>query len=315
MSDPSGRGPNFVGRYRASEARVRSAYAILDAFPTLSLRITTEIPPDKEEITMPVRSPAARPYPDCPLVVAYGVGVDSTAMLVEFVRRGIRPELILFADTGGEKPETYAFLPIIQRYLADAGFLAVVTVRYQPMRAVYDTLEGQCLHTGTLPSLAYGGKSCSIKYKKAVQDKFVSGWGSAQRCWRQGGKVLKAIGFDAGPADSRRHRYAEDERYRYWYPLVGWGYDRERCQHVIADACLPVPLKSACFFCPASKKHEITWLEQHHPELLERALQIERNAQAKLRSVKGLGRSFAWENYLSSRRELPLLDGCDGCDG
>lgn len=47
-----------------------------------------------------------RPRPDCPLVVAYGLGVNSTAMLVEFARRGIRPDLILFADTGGEKPET-----------------------------------------------------------------------------------------------------------------------------------------------------------------------------------------------------------------
>jgi 3'-phosphoadenosine 5'-phosphosulfate sulfotransferase (PAPS reductase)/FAD synthetase len=100
-----------------------------------------------------------RPWPDCPLAVAYGLGVDSTAMLVEFARRAIRPDLILFADTGGEKPETYAYLPVIQDYLARVGFPAVVTVRYTPTRAAYDTLEAQCLHTGTLPSLAYGGKS------------------------------------------------------------------------------------------------------------------------------------------------------------
>ena len=30
-----------------------------------------------------------------------GLGVDSTAMLIEFVNRGIKPDLILFADTGG----------------------------------------------------------------------------------------------------------------------------------------------------------------------------------------------------------------------
>src|SRR5205823_7045341 len=55
---------------------------------------------------------AVRPWPDCPLVVAYGLGVDSTALLVEFARRGIRPDLILFADTRGEKPET---LPVPRR--------------------------------------------------------------------------------------------------------------------------------------------------------------------------------------------------------
>ena len=108
---------------------------------------------------MLVPTPVLRPYPDCPLAVAYGLGVDSTAMLVEFAHRGIRPDLILFADTGGEKPETYAYLPVMQEYLAGVGFPAVVTVRYEPTRSPYRTLEGQCLHTGTLPSLAYGGKS------------------------------------------------------------------------------------------------------------------------------------------------------------
>src|SRR3954454_6783378 len=100
------------------------------------------------------------PWSEGPLVVAYGLGVDSTAMLIEFVRRGIQPDLILFADTGGEKPETYAYLAVIQRYLTAVGFPPVRTVRYVPTRADYHTLEQQCLKTGTLPSLAYGGKSC-----------------------------------------------------------------------------------------------------------------------------------------------------------
>jgi hypothetical protein len=97
-------------------------------------------------------NPAVRPHADCPLVVAYGLGVDSTAMLVEFAQRGIRPDLILFADTAGEKPETYRYLDVIRPYLSRVGFPQVTVVRYQPTRAAYDTLEHQCLHTGTLPS-------------------------------------------------------------------------------------------------------------------------------------------------------------------
>ena len=38
-----------------------------------------------------------------PLVVHYGAGVDSTAMLVGMAQRGITPDLILFADVGAEK--------------------------------------------------------------------------------------------------------------------------------------------------------------------------------------------------------------------
>lgn len=284
---------------------------------------------------------AVRPWPDCPLVVAYGLGVDSTAMLVEFAQRGIRPDLILFADTGAEKPETYGYMPVIQGYLAGIGFPAAVTVRYRPTRAVYDTLEQQCLHTGTLPSLAYGGKSCSLKYKRTPQDKYILARYPPEQFVKQGRRVVRAIGFEAGEERRTyahvvkaigldageehrltwkqnstvskerpsRQQWLDQHFFAYWYPLMDWGYDRQRCKQVIADAGLPVPIKSACYFCPASKKHEIAWLEANHPDLLERALQIERNAQAKLTSVKGLGRSYAWETHVKRLRELPLLEG------
>ena len=44
-----------------------------------------------------------------PLIVSYGMGVDSTALLVGFAERGIRPDMVLFADVGAEKPETYDY--------------------------------------------------------------------------------------------------------------------------------------------------------------------------------------------------------------
>src|SRR5688572_29721776 len=104
-----------------------------------------------------------------PLVVSYGAGVDSTAMLVAFVRRGIRPDYILFADPGGEKPETLAFLPLMDAYLHAAGFPPITTVRYEPRDfkhwPPYHTLEENCLTNGTLPSLAFGFRSCSQKWK------------------------------------------------------------------------------------------------------------------------------------------------------
>jgi hypothetical protein len=275
-----------------------------------------------EETMTPNRS-AARPFPDCPLVVAYGLGVDSTAMLVEFAGRGVRPDLILFADTGGEKPETYAYLPVIQRYLAGAGFPAVTTVRYEPRRAAYRTLEEQCLHTGTLPSLAYGGKSCSLKYKRTPQDRYILARYPPAGVVGAGRRVVRAIGFEAGEerrtfahevleaagARPGREAWLDRHYFAHWYPLLEWGHDRERCKGIIAAAGLPVPPKSACFFCPASKKPEIVRLRERHPDLLERALEIERNARPKLRSVRGLGRYFSWQDYLDRLDDLPLFPG------
>ena len=281
-----------------------------------------------------------RPHPDWPLVVAYGLGVNSTAMLVEFARREIRPDLIRFADTGGEKPETYQFLPVFQEYLKDVAFPPVVTVRYEPKTAPYRTLEGQCLHTGTLPSLAYGGKSCSQKWKRQPQDAYIlrhfppAGMAGrrvvraigfdATEGRRTYAGVVKAVGLDAGEGHRRTwararpgpgRRPSREERldatfFAYWYPLMDWGMDRAACERSIREAGLPVPAKSACWFCPASKKSEILWLRERHPRLLRRALAVEENARPNLTSVRGLGRSFAWAEFLDAVDRPPLFPDC-----
>ena len=61
-------------------------------------------------------------------IVNLGLGVDSVAMLVGLKDRDRRPDHILFADTGSEKPETYDYLPIIDAWLARVGFPAVTVV-------------------------------------------------------------------------------------------------------------------------------------------------------------------------------------------
>lgn len=227
-----------------------------------------------------------------PLVVAYGLGVDSTAMLVGFVQRGIRPDLILFADTGAEKPETMAYLEVINEYLRRHEFPEVIVVKYQPVRATYDNLYDNCIQNKTLPSLAFGYKKCSLKMKVAPQDKYCDRWAPAQECWARGEKVIKAIGYDAGPKDSRRAvDKAQDDEYTYWYPLRDWGWEREECRRQILAAGLPLPLKSACFFCPASQPVEVIWLAYKHPHLFRRAIELEDNARPNFTTVEGLWRS------------------------
>ena len=43
--------------------------------------------------------------------------------------------------------------------------------------------------------------------------------------------------------------------------MLRWG--RDDCVAAIARVGLPQPGKSACFFCPSSKKHEIITLALH----------------------------------------------------
>lgn len=221
-----------------------------------------------------------------PLMLAYGLGVDSTAVLVGWHARGIRPDAILFADTKSEKQETYAYLPIIQEWLERVGFPPVTVVenvvkdyRHWPP---YSGLLQNCLTNATLPSLAFGFKSCSLKHKVAPQNKWTELWQPAIDCWAAGGKVRKAIGYDASPKDKKRFAHAvgmEDPSYDYSYPLMDWGWDREECKRQIRAAGLPVPPKSACFFCPATQKEE---LHEHRKSYLRTIVIMEARAKPRL---------------------------------
>lgn len=245
--------------------------------------------------------------PQAPLVVAYGMGVDSTALLIGLAQRGVRPDLILFADTGGEKPETYLYAPIIQQWLRDVGFPQLQVVRYTPRFADYDTLYGNCRQNETLPSPAFGRKSCSLKWKRQPQDHYVRHWAPAQAAWSAGLKVRKLIGFDAGESPRRYADRGDDPHYENWYPLMDWGWDRPACRRIIADVGLPVPVKSACFFCPAMKKPEIVQLAVQSPDLMDRALTLEdgfrqgKHWRGDLGSTRGLGRRFAWREFAAQR--------------
>ena len=53
-----------------------------------------------------------------------------------------------------------------------------------------------------------------------------------------------------------------DSDFDYEYPLQLLGWTRSDCVEIIAKVLGPqyVPIKSACFFCPASKHWELFWL-------------------------------------------------------
>lgn len=243
-----------------------------------------------------------------PVVVAYGAGVDSTALLVGLYNSGRKVDLILFADTGSEKPETYCYLDIMDTWLVTHGMPTITRVKNRSPIAGDTSLHGECIRKSVLPSLAYGRHSCSLKWKVEPQWSFCRrhfGWQARQQRWAHGATICKMIGYNAGPKDAKRIRNATGKwppGHRYEYPLVDWGWDRQRCENEIRAAGLPVPVKSACFMCPASKEAEVTWLQDNHPDLAAVALMMEERAHARgLRTVQGLGRRWAWTKFLRER--------------
>lgn len=271
-------------------------------------------------------------------VGCFGSGVDSTAMLVALREASIRPHVLTFADTGAEKPETLRHVERMNEVLAQWEWPLIETVRKVPLAATgYSTLIGECLKNQTLPSLAFGSKTCSQKWKVEPQDQFLKGVKSGPNAraphplWLQAResqqRIVKLIGYDCGRADLRRSgTFAQGgNEFDYIFPLQLIGWARPQCVSAIAQSLGPefVPVKSACVVCPASKVWELFWLAAHHPEMLEEALRVERVAltgkHSRLDDVDfgeswedivrdgasfpsskrtvGLGRKFAWNRW------------------
>jgi len=272
------------------------------------------------------------------LAACYGAGVDSTAMLVALKLAGLRPDIITFADLTAEKPPTLDHLDRMNQVLAQWAWPPITVVSKQTLPGTaYSDLYGNCMANETLPSLAFGLKSCSIKWKQKPQDQAIKGAKSGPNAsdphpiWQEAKardeRIVKLIGYDCGRADMRRSRNlpVSDSDFDYAYPLQILGWDRAQCIHIITQSLGAgmVPIKSACFFCPASKIWELFWLAAHHPDLLERALLLERNAltgrHSRFNKVEfgaswdelvrtadrfpsssttvGLGRSFSWNQW------------------
>jgi hypothetical protein len=232
--------------------------------------------------------------PNSPVMVAYGAGVDSTAMLIEMVNAGIHIDMVLFADTGSEKPATYAYLAMFTEWLRERG-VPLNVVRYQPQNfknyPPYRSLDENCFTNGTLPSISFGFSSCSQKWKIAPQNKWTQTWSPAVDAWASGGRVIKLIGYDCSTADARRYAHAEgytDPRYLYCYPLRVLGWDRPACEARIIAAGLPLPPKSACYMCGAMKPWELHTVVKPQRR---RIVLLEARAASRLTAIEGLWRN------------------------
>ena len=232
------------------------------------------------------------------LILCHGIGVDSMGAAVGMHQRGIRPDFVIHADVGAEKAKinlpgvvaTMDYIPILRDWLRKVDWPDLTIVRYEAQDfkywPEYHTIEENLLTNSTLPSIAYGGHSCSAKWKIQAMNKYFNQHPQLQR-WSYGFKAIKVIGFDDGKRDRERavkgcNTFAiqadEYSKYELRFLLQEWGWDRERCIQEIRGAGLPVPCKSACYFCTASKPWEIDALPEHY---LVRIVIIEKRASAR----------------------------------
>jgi hypothetical protein len=156
-----------------------------------------------------------------------------------------------------------------------------------------------------LPSLAFRGHECALVFKREPITKFLKAHPLVQAAIASGRAIHKLIGYDDSAADRKRSVKTTAGRLKVvqqieerrscgkapladqWeaahmtnvYMLQDRNLSRPMLPAIVQSVGLPVPVKSACFFCPASRPEEVVELKLTHPELFERALHIERVAQ------------------------------------
>ena len=233
-----------------------------------------------------------------PNVIAYGGGVNSTAMLCGMRERGIVPSLITFADTGGEHPHTYEHVNQISAICKIWWGIEITVVRML-FQGEFEGLEKNCIRKKMLPSLAYGRKGCSMKYKVDPQTKELKRWMSEKGI----SDAYKFIGYDAGEGHRQvgksEMKHSKNRTEHFKYPLIEWLWKRRECEEAIKRMGLPIAHKSACFFCPASKRAEIITLKQQYPDLYSRAIALESNAVTR-KNIGLTGGDVKWSDIVEN---------------
>jgi 3'-phosphoadenosine 5'-phosphosulfate sulfotransferase (PAPS reductase)/FAD synthetase len=259
-------------------------------------------------------------------VMSYGGGVQSTAALV-LAAQGVLPyRVFLFANVGhdSEHPDTLTYLNEVARPFAQAHGIELVelhrTMLRGPNRGQAVTLYQHLTRPGSrsipipvrMTNGAPGTRSCTADYKIQVV---------ARELRRRGATPTRpaTVALGISTDELERARPGTDPRtlvQHRVYPLLDLGMNRADCAQVISTAGLPVPPKSACWFCPFHD-HE-TWrrLKRRTPGLFARACQLETTLNQRRHH---LGRDNVWltrharplATVIDDQLVLPGLDACD----
>jgi hypothetical protein len=261
------------------------------------------------------------PPPSCPLatvtggtpprvVLSYGLGVDSTAILARWLTDpdsrdfGLDELVVLTSMTGQEWPATRELVELhLLPLLAANGVRYLQIARRGPVQAdgvdiLADsrhpnrlhtigawTLADELLRAGTVPQIT-GDRLCSAHFKSWPLDLVVGQL-------TQGRPYGHALGYSADElARARRDAQFNSVTRTGVYPLIDWGWSRADAHRFLHELFGVDWLKSACTYCVfalASKAGQATTVTRFvaEPEAGVLALIMEHTATA-LNPTQGL---------------------------
>jgi hypothetical protein len=257
--------------------------------------------------------------------VSYGGGVQSTALLVLAAQGKIDYRTFLFANTGddSEHPSTLAYVREVAVPYAERHGIGLHILDRHRRDGSVETLWGRLMkpESRSLPipvrmsNGAPGHRQCTADFKIRVTGKWVKQHGASKD-----DPATMAIGISVDEIHRANNRRSEAYE-NIVYPLLDLRLRRTDCARIIAEVGLPVPPKSACFFCPFHRPSAWADMARDEPALFDLACQLEDTLNDR-RDMLGKDHVYLTRFGMPLRDAtcagqdlLPLLDDTSGiCD-
>lgn len=224
----------------------------------------------------------------CKHIASFSGGKDSTAMLIRMLEIGMHIDDIVFADTGLEFPEMYAYIDMIERYIGrdiirlengdwDKWFFGSITRgNNRGMMRGFPLTAYPCWH--------------SREAKVNPLNKYCAGH-------------IRYIGY---AIDENSHkRQATIKAYlngngkdRYQYPLIDWKWTEDECLEYLRSKGIYNSLydrfsRLGCWCCPKQGKDALLNIYTYYPNLWENLLWYDSKSRFNPRySIANLDKEF-----------------------
>ncbi len=225
-------------------------------------------------------------------ILSFGAGLQTTALLILVYKREVEADMIVFADTKGEKPETYNYIQDYSIPLCQERGIPFIWLTN------HDKYDGESLYDFSWRkhfSPGMPSRQCSLHFKARVIKRFDR-------------KAQKLVGFSTEELRRAENPVHQGAR----FPLIELGLSGSDCSRIISTFGWPIPLKSSCFFCPFQRPNEWNWLKEKHPDLFQKALDLEKHIyenKPEKRNIYGLfGGKPLWKFAEGIQQEFDLQE-------
>lgn len=233
-------------------------------------------------------------------IASFSGGKDSTAMVLELIKRQEPLDEVLFCDTYKEFPAMYKHISKVKRIVEKSGIkftelrspesFDYLMFEHQPKRRTdkYEGLKGY--------SWPYSrSRWCTRALKVNVINRHIKNY-------QKDYNVLQYVGLAAD--ELYRLEREGNKRKDHIHPLVKWGWDEEKCLNYCYDngfnwdGLYKLFKRVSCWCCPMQPLEELRNLRTHFPELWDELLDMDSRTWQNFRhdfSVKQLEIRFQLE--------------------